>query len=309
MNSKINTAISFLEVAENLNFAIAAAKLKMTPSTLSRNIKELETSLGTLLFNRTTRQVSLTEAGFKYYEFCKKGLKEFEKAELEVALLNSSPHGTLKIMAPICFGQLCIAPYLTDYMHKYPQINIELNFYDVYTLNFEKEVDLIFKIGNLPDSRLKTKSLFTCDYAIVSSHKYTKTNGIPSTPDQLINHNCLTPGSSLLNNTWKLTKAGNTRKFKVQGKLQSNSALLINEAVLNGNGIAALPSYITTNHIKSGEVVELLSDWHIPKNNIYLMYVETNKLAPKIKTFIEYISSIFTPHPPWRNTSKQSIYT
>ena len=291
--------IAFLEVAEQLNFAVAATKLKVTPSTLSRNIKELESSIGTLLFYRTTRKVSLTEAGIKYYEYCKKGLEEFQKAEREIALLNSKPRGTLKIIAPICFAQMCVAPCIANFMARYPEVNVELDFYDAYSDNIDKEVDLVFKIGNLTDTQFTAKKLAKNDYIIVTSHKYIKENGTPVTPDQLIEHNCMTPGSSLLNNTWKLTKGGETRKYRVRGQLQSNSALIVYEAVLRGNGIALLPNYIPIKNIITGDLIQLLPAWNIPANNIYLMHASTSRLAPKIKAFIEYFSDLFTPQPPW----------
>lgn len=301
MKNKMSANIAFLEVAEQLNFAVAATKLKITPSTLSRNIKELESSIGTLLLYRTTRKVSLTEAGIKYYEYCKKGLEEFQKAEREIALLNSQPRGTLKIIAPICFAQLCVAPYIANFMARYREVNVELDFYDAYSDNIDKEVDLVFKIGNLTDTRFTAKKLAKNDYIIVTSPQYIKENGTPVTPDQLIEHNCMTPGSSLLNNTWKLTKGGETRKYRVKGKLQSNSALIIYEAVLRGNGIALLPGYIPVKNIITGELVQLLPAWNIPANNIYLMHASTSKLAPKIKAFIDYFTGLFTPRPPWCN--------
>ena len=299
MKNKMSANISFLEVAEHLSFASAATKLKVTPSTLSRNIKELESSIGTLLFYRTTRKVSLTEAGIKYYEYCKKGLKEFQKAEQEVILLNSQPRGTLKILAPICFAQLCVAPYIANFMARFPDVNIELELYDGHSNNIDNEVDLIFIKGNLSHSGFIARKLTKNEYMIVTSHKYAKENGIPVTPDQLIEHNCLTPGSSLLNNTWKLTYGGETRKYSVKGKLQSNSALIIYEAILRGNGIALLPNYIPIKDIIAGELIQLLPAWDIPANNIYLMHAHTNRLAPKINAFVEYFTDLFTPLPPW----------
>jgi DNA-binding transcriptional LysR family regulator len=139
---------AFVTVADYLSFSTAAKELNVTPSTLSRQVRELESSLGIQLLARTTRRVALTEAGQQFYERCRSGLSEIDRAEQIVSKLGDVPQGLLRVSAPVTFGQAYISPVLAGYLEKFPKVDIELNLNDKFSDFFEERVDVAFQIGN-----------------------------------------------------------------------------------------------------------------------------------------------------------------
>ena len=291
--------VAFLEVAKHLNFARAAANLKITPSTLSRNIKYLESCTSTMLFYRTTRTVTLTEAGRIFYDYCMRGVAEIEKAEEILSCLNSSPSGLINISSPVCFGQLHVAPYVKEFMSNHPNITIELTLSSKSVNQVETGMDIVFKIGTLNDSNLVARKLATNTQVLVATPDYIRRHGTVNSPDELEKHNCLSTDCQTPQSNWNLTKNGDAVSVKVCGNFRANSSLLVHEYVLSGDGIALLPMYIVQPNIMEGKLIQLLPEWRSESSAIYAMYVHSKFVAPKIKALTNYFVGKFSPSPPW----------
>ena len=299
MISRINSIVAFLEVAERLNFVAAAAELNITPSTLSRKIKELEGSMETQLLYRTTRQVTLTEAGIKLYDHCKQAFVEIEKAELEIALLGKAPRGLLRVSAPMTFAQLHLSPLLPSFMKENPDISIELILSDEYVDFVKERIDVAIRIGELSDSSFVARKLASNNRVLVASPEYLEKHGIPKTPHDLVDHNCMIPSFISPDNSWQLVK-GNTKKtIKVSGNLRTNNAVPLHETALGGIGIALLATFIVQQDLEEDRLIQLLPDWQVEPCNIYAIYSYSNFVAPKIKSFVEFFVKQFSPVPSW----------
>ena len=307
MKSRMNEIVAFLEVAEQLNFAKAASNLKITPSTLSRNIKSLEAYASALLFYRTTRTVVLTEAGEILYHYCMKGMAEIEKAENELAFITAAPRGVLKVCAPICFGQLHVTPYLHAFMTKYPEVTIELMLTNDDIGQVESSTDIVFKIGSLNDSNLIARKLATNTQYLVASPSYIEKYGNPESPDELDSHNCFSTDNQFQSSTWAFVKDGLVAKVKANGNFRSNNALSIYASALKGSGIALLPAYIAQPNIYNKNLIQVLPDWEVEPSAIYAMYVQSKNIAPKIRAFLEYFIETFSPVPPWYMDQERGV--
>jgi DNA-binding transcriptional LysR family regulator len=229
------TLEAFVAVARSGSFARAAEKLGLSRAMVSKHIQALEARLGTRLLNRTTRQVSLTEAGRNFQQRAERLLAELEDAEGDAAQEADTPRGTLRISAPVSFGVTHVAPALAAFLAAHPGLRGDLALNDRVVDVVEEGFDLAVRIGRLPDSMLIARRLAVARLAVIASPGYLSRHGRPTQPDDLAGHNCLTYAYAASRDEWRFVGKQGTRSVAVQGSLRANNGDALREAVLGGS--------------------------------------------------------------------------
>lgn len=276
----------FVAVADTFSFTAAASKLKTSTAQVSRKVSALEERLAVKLLNRTTRKVTLTEAGQIYYQQCRVLVEGLEHAELAVTQLQSSPKGLIKVTAPATYGERYIAPLLNEFIDSHPQLNLELSLTNQKLDLIESGIDVAIRLGHLEDSSLMAKRLATRQLYICASPHYLAKYGEPHTLSELQNHQCLV-GSV---DHWKFNQSGQEKSIRVQGRIKCNNGYALYDAAKRGLGLVQLPEYYVKAAINSGELVELLQQYRANQEGIWALYPQNRNLSPKIRLLIEFLT-------------------
>ena len=297
---KLALLVAFLETAQRLNFAAASAALDLTPSTLSRRVKRLEDALGVQLFVRTTRRVTLTEAGELYRSHVERIMADLDEADAAAASLGMRPAGLLHITVPSTFGRLHISPAIPAFMKRYPDIRLDIQFTDRFVDLVEQRVDVAVRIGELKDSSLRMRKLADNQRRLVASSDYLEQHGIPQTPADLAAHKCLHFSHLLTGDRWELQRSEETQRVPINPWLRANDASILLKAACAGSGIAALADFIISGALRSGRLRSVLPDWVIPETGVYALYPAAHHLPAKTRVFVDYLVEIFSPTAPWQ---------
>jgi len=290
----------FVRVVEDESFSSAARGMKLTPSAVSKLIGRLEDRLGARLLNRTTRRLSLTEEGHAFYQRCVPILSAIEDAERAVTELHAEPRGLLKINSSTAFGQFHIEPLIPDFLARYPDLRIQLILSDSLVNLVEEEVDVAIRIADMPDSSLIARKLAPARRMVTASPAYLEKHGIPRTPEDLKNHNCLTLNFETSLNQWEFKGPDMPRRIRVSGNFETNNATALHQAALAGLGLMRAANFIAMPDIRKGTLVPVLEDFETDGNtNIYAVYPHIRHLSPKVRAFIDSLTETFTPIPPW----------
>ena len=253
--------------------SIAADKLNLSKGAVSKQLAKLETHLGGRLINRTSRRLTPTEAGMAFYERAKLILESVDEAECVVTGLTAEPRGTLKINAPMSFGFQYLGELLAKYQHQYPKVNIDISLHDRQIDLVEEGYDLALRIATLKDSSLIARKIAPSHLVMCASPDYLKKYGEPKKPSDLKKHQCLLYSYSQSLKNWSFEdKQGNIQHVKVNGSLTTNNGNLICDALINGMGIAALPTFIVGDAIRMGQARIILDEWRPQPEAISLLY-------------------------------------
>lgn len=299
MDSLTDIAV-FAQVVESGSFTAAAEQLSLSKSVVSKYVSRLEDRLGARLLNRTTRRLSLTEVGRIFYERSQWGLQEIEEAEAEVSRLQGEPRGTLRLNTPMSFGILHIAPALPDFLSQYPEISVDMNLDDRQVDIVDEGFDLSVRISELPDSSLVARRVAPCSHTVVASPEYLQKNGIPTSPDDLRNHNVISYRYQDSARVWHF-RGPDQRSVSVpvSGSIQMNNSLALREALLGGVGITRTPTFVVGQDIQSGKLQPVLTNYDTLEVSIYLVYAQRRHLSPKIRAFVEYFAERMAGQPYW----------
>jgi DNA-binding transcriptional LysR family regulator len=280
----LDDAQIFTRVVELHSFTQAANSLGMQKSTVSRRIALLEERLGVRLLNRTTRKLRLTEVGQAYYERCRQIMLDFAEAEQAVMQLQLAPSGLLRITAPIEFGQMFLGQAVGAFMREYPQITAEVEITSRSVDPVEEGVDIAIMVGQPQDSTLIARKLYESTRSFYASPEYIAAHGHPRTTADLTGHRAV------------LLPMDNPRYWPITGEqracirsLSCNNITFAREAVLEGAGIAGLPSMICREAVESGRLIELLPDVVLPAGEIYAVYPSRRFQAMKVRTFLDFV--------------------
>ena len=296
----------FTAVARMGSFTAAAEELGISRAMASKYINYLENQLDIRLLNRTTRQLNLTEVGMAYLERINPILAELEETEQAVAQLHTEPKGTLKIMSPPSFGSFHLARIFKDYKDKYPDVSIEMVLTDRSPDLFEEGMDLAVFLGELHDSSLIARKIATTRIVVCGSPLYFQHNGVPATPADLKHHNCLTLSQRTAMSEWKFTIDGKPVSMNPIGNLRTNTADPLRIAAIKDCGLVQLPSYMVGLDIKSGRLQPVLEMYEPPKRPIHIVYIHRRHLSAKVRTFVDFMATIFQPVPYWDNWIQQN---
>jgi len=281
----------FRRVVEAKNFSAVARETNMSQSTVSKHIAALEERLGTKLLNRSTRSIKLTEAGKEYYHHCIRILNDFQEAEASVGKGKIKPTGTLRITTSAAFGRTYILPHLNEFLHNYPEINVELLFNDDYLDLVKAGIDLAIRIGPLADSTLIARKLGSGPRVVVASPEYLVKHGRPKKPSDLVTHECLLYSPQKSPDLWYFNSTQEGEEaIRVSGRLKASSPDAICDATLNGLGIAVLCEWYARKFIKQGKLKAILQDYRPSAYDIHAVYPERKFVPQKVKRMIEFLA-------------------
>ena len=279
----------FVAVVENASFSRAALRLGTSKSAVSKRISQLEHKLGVQLLHRTTRRLSLTEAGERYFEYALKAYVAAGEGVDSVTQLQGNPKGQLKVNCPMSFGRLHIAPLITDFLNKYPDIEMNMVMDDRIVDLVDGGFDFAIRAGNLQDSTLVARRLAPCRSVICASPEYLKKNGIPVRPEVLLEHNCLNFTYFSGGSEWTFLGDSGPVNVRVKGNYQVNNSEALQAAVLAGLGIAKIPTFIVGGDITSGKLQPLLTEYTLPLQTFYAVFPERRHLPAKVRVFLDFI--------------------
>ncbi|MDJ0609637.1 MAG: LysR family transcriptional regulator [Kiloniellales bacterium] len=289
----------FARVAELESFSGAARDLGLSKSAVSKRIARLEDRLGLRLLNRTTRRLSLTEAGTAFYDGCRRVVAEAEAASEAVSHLATAPRGTLRVNAPMSFGMLHVAPCLADFMARYPELKVEMVFNDRMVDLVEEGFDVGIRITPLPDSSVISRRLAPARLVVAAAPSYLAAKGWPETPDDLTRHEALLYAYRSGGDRFAFASPGGRRTISLEGRLRANNGEALATAAVGGLGIAIQPSFILAEALRAGLLEPLLTDWTIDHPDVHAVYPASRNLSPKVRVFVDFLAERFGDTPYW----------
>lgn len=296
----------FVRVVETESFSEAARGMKLTPSAVSKLIGRLEDRLGARLLNRTTRRLSLTEEGRAYYQRVLPILSAIDEAERAVTELHDEPRGLLKVNSSTAFGHLHVAPLLPELLEKFPEMRVQLTLTDSIVNLVEEEVDVAIRIQRMPDSTLIARKLATAQRVVAAAPSYLEKHGVPKTPEDLKDHNCLTLSFASQLNQWEFKGPDGPERYRVGGNFETNNAVAMEQAGAAGLGLIRAADFVIADDVRAGRLVPVLTDYEFDEpTNIYAVYSHARHLSPKVRAFVDALVTAFTPEPPWMRCFKQ----
>lgn len=290
---------AFAAVVEQGGFTAAAEALRQSRAMVSKHVQDLEAHLGARLLNRTTRRVSLTEAGQVFFERTARLLAELEETEAAVGALQATPRGRLRINAALTFGVLHLSPAVAEYMTAYPEVSVELTLNDRFIDLVEEGYDLAIRIARLADSNLIARRLAPCRAVICAAPEYLKRHGCPRQPQDLVGHNCLGYSYAQPREEWTFDGPGGPASVRVRGTLESNNGDALRAAALLGLGIIRTPTFIVGAELRNGTLVPLMPEYRMAEIGIYAVYPHSRHLSAKVRSFVDFLLPRYGEYPPW----------
>ncbi len=302
----INSLRAFIAVAQTGSFVKAASMMELPPSSVSRYVSTLEKSLGQKLLYRHTRAVRLTEVGANYFQEIREALMAIDLATEHAKGTETAPHGTLKINAPVSFGNKHLSALINQFQQRYQQVNVELVLTDSYIDPVQEGADIVVRIGDFADSSLNYRKISDEQFVTCASPSYLQESPKISSPNDLLELNCLLYKGNLGKRTWhfRQSTAQPFEAIEVAGNLCSNNADILVNAALLGQGIILFPKWLIAEHLATGELVPVLTEWQCAEKaspqTIYALYPANRLKSPKVSCFLEFMSDYFgSPTPYW----------
>ncbi|MGF6307404.1 DNA-binding transcriptional LysR family regulator [Bradyrhizobium sp. i1.8.4] len=281
---------AFVAVADLEGFAPAARKLGLSPSAITRLIAALEERLGARLLQRTTRQVTLTDAGSRYLERARRILADVEEAEDAVESERTRPEGRLVISAPFGFGRLHVSPVVSAYLKRYPDVGVDLRLSDRRINLVEDGVDLAVRIGHLPDSTLVARHVGQMRRIVVASAGYLKLRGEPKRPADLTAHDTIQFGAMTATPDWRFMEDGQEIRITPTPRFTSNSSDAAIQYAEQDGGLTRVMAYQAAESLKARRLRIVLGSFEQPAVPIHVVYPTTRLLSAKVRTFIDLVT-------------------
>ncbi|HEV8027674.1 MAG TPA: LysR family transcriptional regulator [Stellaceae bacterium] len=296
---RVTSMTAFATVVVAGSFAGAAQRLKMSPAMVTNHVRSLEERLGARLLNRTTRKLSLTEAGRSYYEQCALILAQIEAADTSVSALTSTPRGTLRVnAAPIL--TLNTAPLIAAYSAAYPEVTLEFTTTDRMVDLVEEGIDMAIRFNQAPDSSLIVRRLGSFRIILCASPTYLAEHGTPREPADLSRHQCVAymyQGFERLTREWKVTGPKDETLVPITSRIQTNSVETMVAAATEGRGIAMGLSCAVEAAIRAGKLVRVLPEHHLGEYPIIALYPHRQHISAKVRSFLDFAARHFAEMP------------
>lgn len=290
----------FVKVAELGSFTAAAGALESSQPVVSKAVTRLEQRLGVRLLNRTTRRLSLTEAGAELYAQGERALAALENVQLEIARFQTEPRGTLRINAPTSFTLLHLQQKLPAFLERYPSVTLDLTTEDRVVDLIEEGYDAAIRIGALESSTLIARKIAPCRQVICASPAYIARRGAPQDAADLLSHNCIVYTLGRDARAWRvLDEQGQDVLLPVHGNAYVNNGLLASGLAMEGVGLAILPTFYVGDALRAGTLVRVLPDVRLPELGVFAVYPERRNALPKLRAFIDFMIASFGPQPEW----------
>lgn len=286
----------FVAVAESNQFTAAAERLGVSSSHISRQVARLEERLQTRLLYRSTRRVTLTEAGQTFLQHCQRLQDSREEALRAIGDLGGEPKGLLRMTCAVAYGERFIMPLVTRFMMLHPQLRVDIELSNRPLDLLHEGMDLAIRLGRLQDSRLVAMRLAPRRLYLCASPSYLERYGRPHSLSELARHNCLVGSSDL----WQLMEGGRDATQRVQGNWRCNSGQAVLEAALLGMGLCQLPDYYVLEHLASGALVSLLQAQQPPNTAVWALYPQQRHLSPKVRKLVDYLREGLAQRPEYQ---------
>lgn len=288
----------FRSAAELGSFAAVSRQLGLSPAAVSKNVSELEAHLSARLFNRTTRRMSLTEAGALYYERIAQVLDDLEGADAAIAPMQDAPKGLLRVSAPVTVTLTCLSQAIPGFLARYPELSLDLRMEDRRVDIVEEGFDLAIRGSDrLEDSSLIARRLMTMTHVVCGAPGYFARAGVPQSPQDLATHDCVLFTLSGHANLWPFCKEGRTIEVRVDGRYKVSSSLAVRDALVAGFGLSLIPRIYVEEDLAAGRLVSALDDWTPVETTIYAVYPSRRYLQAKLRTFLDFLVEELTGQP------------
>ncbi len=292
---KLTSMNVFVRVARAGSFAGGARELGISRAMATKHIMQLEGSLGTRLFNRTTRSLSLTDVGASYLERCQQVLLDVEEMESAVTHLQTEPRGVLKISAPPVIGASHITRAISQFLKMHPDLTVDLILQSSPGDLIDEGIDVAIYLGTLDDTSMVARKLASSSMVVCGSPDYLARYGIPKTPEDLLQHSCLVNWASSPRNRWQFKSEAGHTVIAVSGRMQANVADAIRVAAIDGLGLVMLASYVVARDIEKGKLKAVLENYNLPPLDIHAVYPHRKYLSAKVRRFLDFLQEWLGP--------------
>lgn len=301
MVSDLNSFLVYAKVVETGGFTAAAEALKLSKSMVSRQIAALEDELGVRLLNRTTRRLSVTEAGAVVYERAQRIVAEAEEAEQEVICIEGAVRGRLRVNGPMSFGITQLGPVLPEFLIRYPDLILDLVLNDRRVDLVEEGFDVSLRVSALTDSSLVARQLAPVRVLVVATPGYFKVHGTPRHPRDLAGHRALIYSLQARPDQIEFThESGEKAAAELSGPILTNNSDAMMPVMMAGLGFALCPDFLCYEEVRAGRLVSAMNDWHLPPMKLHAMYPHSRHLSIKVRAFIDFMAEKFGPDKaPW----------
>ncbi|MEM9620740.1 MAG: LysR family transcriptional regulator [Pseudomonadota bacterium] len=284
---------AFAAVAKEGSFTAAARRLGVSTKLVSKYVRQLEERLDTQLLNRTTRSVTLTDAGRSYLHQCRAIVEQVDELELSVRERQTALAGPIRITAPTGFGSTRLVEALAPFTQSHPEVEIDLSLSDRHISLVDEGLDLAVRVGTLRDSTLMARQLAAMPLIVCAAPEYLSKHGYPQHPRDLTDHECLLDDNQDIARTWQFQHATETIRVKVQGRLRANAPAALARFALAGLGIARCPQYVVSEHLAAGRLAPLLSDFRSTEFGLYALYPLNRHLTRRVRALIDHLADYF----------------
>ena len=290
---------TFVDVVKQGSFAAVARERNVDPSSVSRAIAGLEEELGIRLLQRTTRQLSLTEAGMAYFQRIEPLVEEMQQAIDVAADISGQPKGTLRITASVAFGLKCVVPLLPDFRAMYPDLTVDLVLTDANIDLFAERIDLAIRLGLLADSTLIAQQLMQTRYFVCASSEYLNQWGHPRLPSDIENHNCLLFPLAGYRSKWRFRGTDQKEsEVLVQGHTIISNAIALQQCAIVGMGLALLPNWLIGDDLQEGRLVNVFPSYDVTATEFstaaWLVYPSRAYVPLKVRVFIDFLKQFMS---------------
>jgi DNA-binding transcriptional LysR family regulator len=289
---------AFAAVVETGGFTAAARVLGRTTSAVSKQVRSLEERLGVRLLNRTTRRVAPTEMGLAFRERVRGVLQDLEEAELAVGRLQQEPRGVLRVGAPLDFGRIALAGSLANFASRHPAVRLEVELADRFVDVVEEGFDVVVRIANLPDSSLVARRMGPCRRLLCAAPSYLEANGRPVRPADLTSHTVIAYAYEQTGR-WTFRGADGETALAVAPRHRANNGEMIRRMLLEGLGVALLPTFLAGDDLRAGRLEALFPDLLDADTAIWALTPHRKLLATKVRLLLDHLVSGCGERPPW----------
>lgn len=289
----------FTNVVDAGSFAAAADRLELSRGMATRYVAQLEAHLGVRLLNRTTRKLSLTEAGSHYYERATQILGMVQEAERSAAQDASVPRGTVRIATSLAFGYRHLDRLIAEYLRRHPGVEVDLALNDRVVDLVEEGFDLAIRFSRQVAPTLIARRLTGAPIVACAAPLYLKKHGTPKAPEELTGHNCLLQPYSTSHGRWRFRGKGGERTVRVSGNFRSNNGQVLVNAAIEGLGVVQEPAFLVFEALRQKRLVRILPDWEGEEFSVFAVYPNRNFLPPKVRSLIDFLAEQLARKPYW----------
>jgi DNA-binding transcriptional LysR family regulator len=297
----------FVEVARLRSFSAAGRQLGLTRAMVSKHIMQLEARLEARLLHRSTREVSLTEAGQAYLAPCIATVDQAREAARAISPAGTELAGALRIQAPSSFGSEWLADAVARFALRHPLLAPSLFVDDALLDPIKHGFDLSIRVGGIPDSSgLAMRPLAPCRGVLCASPAYLARWGVPDEPEALLRHQCLHFSHLTDGTSWHFARGAQRRTVRVNAGFTANNGLVLQQAALRGLGIVYNTSFLAWRSLIEGSLVPVLADWALPLNDLSALYPSSRQRSPKVRALVDFLVDEYQPEPPWDRALREA---